>query len=289
MGIVRSGSAVPTLDDRVLELERQLKSLAGLRDVLQNTFAREREHTDELVTKRVREAVERLGRELDETYLDEHGIIRLLEAKGLIKHGLANAAGMGGRSREQVALDGARRDDSRGQQPQQSADWHAREYPGSEAIQERFARSIDQAPTYTPVAANPPPLPLAAPEPTDQARLLDVLKSLGALGGDNLETLSHRSFVDAGALLREVVAFHMPKRRPLTEYRRYDDAIRIATGQRFELIVPTEGQRIDPESHEVVDGQAVDKGQLGTVLRITLPGVRGDGAVLLRAQVIESQ
>jgi len=86
----------------------------------------------------------------------------------------------------------------------------------------------------------------------------------------------------------QVVGNYLKLNQPVTYYERLDQAIQNLTDKKVSLIIPNVGDDVNSAEHNVLSQQTVTKGKLNVVASLARPGVKCDGTIRRKAEVVQN-
>ncbi|KHD08667.1 hypothetical protein PN36_07570 [Candidatus Thiomargarita nelsonii] len=116
--------------------------------------------------------------------------------------------------------------------------------------------------------------------------LKTVLTSMSAVDKAEIEHLE--TTTDTCTFVTQVVAQCLELNQPITFYQRLNKSIQDLTDKKVSLILPNEGDDINQEEHKVASQQTVTKGRTNVIASVVRPGVRCDGTVKRKAEVVQN-
>lgn len=139
---------------------------------------------------------------------------------------------------------------------------------------------------YTPPPATTPKQP---EKPTDNTitQIKTLLLSNKSVD-DEVALNSLDTNVDPCTFITSVVASYLKLNQPLTHYQRLNDAIKNLTNNKISLLIPNVGEDVNTVEHNVVGQQTVTKGKLNVVASFSRPGVKCDGVIKRKAEVVQN-
>ncbi|WP_069471699.1 hypothetical protein [Candidatus Marithrix sp. Canyon 246] len=144
---------------------------------------------------------------------------------------------------------------------------------------------INEIQAYTPPTTTPKP----QEKPTDNTITQIKTLLLSNKSVDDEATLnSLYTNVDPCIFITSVVGNCLKLNQPLTHYQRLNDAIKNITNNKVSLLTPNVGDDVNTVEHNVVGQQTVSKGKLNVVANLIRPGVKCDGAIKRKAEVVQN-
>ncbi len=135
----------------------------------------------------------------------------------------------------------------------------------------------------------PPTIPKQLKKPTDNTIIQIKTLLLSNKSVDDEAALnSLNTNVDPCIFITSVVGNCLKLNQPLTHYQRLNGAIKELTNNKISLLIPSVGDNINPKEHNVVGQQTVSKGKLNVVASLIRPGVKCDGVIKRKAEVVQN-
>jgi len=122
-------------------------------------------------------------------------------------------------------------------------------------------------------------------KPNKVVEIKTVLISMNAVDKAEIEHLE--TTTDPCTFVTQVVSQCLELNQPITFYRRLNESIQNLTDEKVSLILPNEGDDTNQEEHKVVQQQTVTKGRTNVIASVIRPGVRCDGTVKRKAEVVQ--
>jgi len=142
---------------------------------------------------------------------------------------------------------------------------------------------INDIQAYTTTTSKPPQ------KPTDNTitQIKTLLLSNKSVD-DEAALNSLNTNVDPFMFITSVVGNCLKLNQPLTHYQRLNDAIKNLTNNKVSLLIPSVGDDVNTVEHNVVGQQTVSKGKLNVVASLIRPGVKSDGVIKRKAEVVQN-
>jgi hypothetical protein len=135
----------------------------------------------------------------------------------------------------------------------------------------------------------PPTIPKQLEKPTDNTIIQIKTLLLSNKSVDDEAALnSLNTNVDPFMFITSVVGNCLKLNQPLTHYQRLNDAIKNITNNKVSLLIPNVGDDVNTVEHNVVGQQTVTKGKLNVVASFSRPGVKCDGVIKRKAEVVQN-
>jgi len=122
-------------------------------------------------------------------------------------------------------------------------------------------------------------------QPNKVVEIKNVLISMNAVDKAEIELLE--TTTDTCTFVTQVVSQCLELNQPITFYRRLNESIQDFTDGKVSLILPNEGEDTNQEEHKVVSQKTVTKGRTNVIASVIRPGVRCDGTVRRKAEVVQ--
>jgi hypothetical protein len=133
----------------------------------------------------------------------------------------------------------------------------------------------------------PPATPTQKPTDNTISQIKTLLLSNKSVD-DEAALNSLDTNVDPCTFITSVVASYLKLNQPLTHYQRLNDAIKNLTNNKISLLIPNVGEDVNTVEHNVVSQQTVSKGKLNVVASFSRPGVKCDGGIKRKAEVVQN-